>query len=121
MPLLIIDVSADRIYTKIAGNKEAKAGDTVVYTVIVDKALNEYEATIEYDRNVLNLVNIEDIKLDTPERTFNVLRDNPTTVKVKSNSAVSIIYTITQSIKAYNSTCTYHLYYKKWLVTFYKI
>ena len=37
MPLLIIDVSADRIYTKIAGNKEAKAGDTVVYTVIVDK------------------------------------------------------------------------------------
>ena len=99
IPLLIIDVSADRIYTKIAGNKEAKAGDTVVYTVIVDKALNEYEATIEYDRNVLNLVNIEDIKLDTPERTFTVLRDNPTTVKVKSNSAVSIIYTITFTLK----------------------
>lgn len=99
IPLLIVDVNADRIYTKISGNKEAKAGDTVVYTVIVDKALNEYEATIEYDRNVLNLVNIEDIKLDTPDRSFNVLRDNPTTVKVKSNSAVSIIYTVTFTLK----------------------
>lgn len=92
--LLPFKVEADKLYTKISGNKEVIPGANIVYTVVVDRPLTEYEAVIEYDRSVLNLIDIEEISIDTSERTFEVLKDSPVSVKVNGNTESNIIYSI---------------------------
>lgn len=93
--LIPFNVNADKLYTKISGNKEVVPGANIVYTVVVDRPLTEYEAIIEYDRTVLNLINIQEISIDTSERTFETVKDAPVSVKVKGNTETSIIYAIT--------------------------
>ena len=97
--LIPLNVNADKLYTKVSGNEEVIPGANIVYTVVVDRLLTEYEAVIEYDRDVLNLVNIEEIKIDTATRTFEVVKDAPVSVKVKGDSQTSIIYAITFTAK----------------------
>ena len=93
--LVPINVSADKLYTKISGNEEILPGANIVYTVILDTPLTEYEAVIEYDRDILNLVSVDEVKIDTAERTFEVVKDTPATVKINSDEQTTIIYKIT--------------------------
>ena len=93
--LVPINVSADKLYTKISGNEEILPGANIVYTVILDTPLTEYEAVIEYDRDILNLVSVDEVKIDTAERTFEVVKDTPPTVKINSDEQTTIIYKIT--------------------------
>lgn len=97
--LLPMSVNAEKVYTKITGNEKIRPGENIVYTIILDRNLTKYEAEITYDRNVLNLVSIEEVKIDTAERSFNVEKSNPIKVSVDSSSPTLIIYTVVFNAK----------------------
>ena len=99
MIFTVDNVNADKLYTKISGNKEVRPGENIVCTVIADRNLTEYESILEYDREVLNLVSIDEVKLDTSNRTFNVIRDDVTSIKISGSVATPVIYAINFTAK----------------------
>lgn len=101
--LLPVLVKAEEVSnTKIIGNQKIKPGENIVFTVIVDQLLNEYDAEITYDRNVLNLVSVDEININSTEKTFNIEKGNPVKLNIKSNIKGNIIYYISFNVK--NST-----------------
>lgn len=101
--LMPVNTKALTIGTKIIGNEKIKAGNTVMYTVILDHPLNEYSAEISYDREVLNLVDVEEININTTEKKFAVERSNPILVNIKSDEPADIVYTLTFDVKNYTT------------------
>ena len=70
--LLPVGVNAEKAYTKITGNEKILPGANIVYTVILDRQLTKYDAEITYDRSLLNLVSVNEVKLDTTDKKFEV-------------------------------------------------
>ena len=60
--LLPVGVNAEKAYTKITGNEKILPGANIVYTVILDRQLTKYDAAITYDRSLLTLVSVNEVK-----------------------------------------------------------
>ena len=98
----IKDVKAEKINTTIVGVENVKPGENVSYTVIVDTPLTEYSAEIKYDREVLNLVSVEEVNIDTTTKDFKYEKNDPIIINAKSKEEANIIYYITFTIKNYS-------------------
>ena len=94
-------VYAEKITTKIVGNEKVQPTQTIKYTVIVDRPLTEYSAEISYDREVLNLVGVEEINISTATRDFNYDKVDPIKITFKSKEESLIIYSLTFSVKKF--------------------
>ncbi len=92
-------VKADKIYTTITGNDKISSGENIKYTVILDNALTEYSSEITYDRNIFNLVSVDEVKIDTETKSFSVEKDDPIKINITSNVPTIIVYTITFDVK----------------------
>ena len=99
--LLPVGVNAEKAYTKITGNEKILPGANIVYTVILDRQLTKYDAEITYDRSLLNLVSVNEVKLDTVDKKFEVEKGNPIKLSVSSKSSAYIVYTIVMNAKNY--------------------
>ena len=99
--LLIIpfNVNALKLNTKVTGDDSAFNGSKLVYTVIVDQKLTNYKAEIIYDRDVLNLVDIKEINIDSTTKKFNVDKEESVFVSSESEANSSIIYTVEFKVK----------------------
>src|SRR5574344_2799748 len=93
-------VKADKVYTTITGNDKIQAGDNIKYTVILDTELTEYEAEITYDRQFLNLVGVDEVKIDTETKAFSVEKSDSIKVNITSDVPTIIVYTITFDVKS---------------------
>ena len=102
----IKDVKAEKINTTIVGVENVKPGENVSYTVIVDTPLTEYSAEIKYDREVLNLVSVEEVNIDTTTKDFKYEKNDPIIINAKSKEEANIIYYITFTIKNYSKDST---------------
>ena len=94
-----LNVKADELYTTITGNNNIKAGSEVKYTIILDTSLTEYEAEIEYDRDILNFVDAEEEKIDTENKAFSVEKNNPIKINITSEEPTIIVYTLIFNVK----------------------
>jgi len=94
-----LGVNADTLYTKITGNQKIRPGANIVYTVIIDHKLTSYEAILNYDRSVLNLVSIDELNIDTSLKKFVVDRGDSVKINVDSDSDTLVAYTITFNAK----------------------
>lgn len=100
--LLIIvpfNVNALKLNTKVTGDDSAFNGSKLVYTIIVDQKLTNYKSEIIYDRDVLNLVDIKEINIDTTTKKFNVDKTESVLVTSESEKNANIIYTIEFKVK----------------------
>ena len=97
--LLPLNVKAVKLGTQITGNTKLTPGSTVVYTVIVEQQLNNYKAEITYDRNVLNLVDIKEVNINTTTKKFDVDKSDSINVKIESEEFCNVIYTIEFKVK----------------------
>lgn len=97
--LLPVGVNAEKAYTKITGNEKILPGANIVYTVILDRQLTKYDAEITYDRSLLNLVSVNEVKLDTVDKKFEVEKGNPIKLSVSSEPSAYIVYTIVMNAK----------------------
>lgn len=87
--------------TNIIGNEKVKPGENIIYTVILDQALNEYSAEITYDRSVLNLVNVTEVNINTTTKEFLVEKANPIKINIKSEELANIVYKLEFNVKNY--------------------
>ncbi|MDD6879178.1 MAG: hypothetical protein PUD59_02995 [bacterium] len=94
-----IYVNAASISTKIIGNEKIKPGENIVFTVIVDQLLTEYDCEITYDRNILNLVSVDEVNINTTQKEFNVEKGNPIKLNIKSTNKGNMIYSLTFNVK----------------------
>lgn len=94
-----VNANTEKVYTKISGNEKILPGANIVYTVILDRKLTKYDAQITYDRALLNLVSVNEIKLDTVDKKFEVEKGNPIKLTVSSDSSAYVIYTIVFNAK----------------------
>lgn len=97
--LIPFNVNAVKLGTQITGNTKLNPGSTVVYTVIVDQPLNNYKAEVIYDRNVLNLVDVNEVNINTTTKKFEVDKSNSIKVNIESDELSNIIYTIEFKVK----------------------
>ena len=99
--LIIIpfNVSALKLNTKVTGNDSAFNGSKIVYTIIVDQKLTNYKAEVIYDRDVLNLVDIKEINIDTTTKKFNIEKEESVFVTSEAESNSSVIYTVEFKVK----------------------
>ena len=101
--LVPIEIKALSLGTKIIGNEKVKPGTNVVYTVILDYELDDYSAEITYDRNVLNLVDVKEININTTTVDFNYEKNNPIKIDIKSKAPVKIVYMLEFNVKNFVS------------------
>ncbi len=97
--ILPFNVSALKLNTKVTGSDSTFNGSKIVYTIIVDQKLTNYKAEIIYDRDVLNLVDIKEINIDTTTKKFNIDKEESVFVTSESESNSSIIYTVEFKVK----------------------
>lgn len=99
--LLIVpfNVKALKLNTKVTGDDAAFNGSKLVYTVIVDQKLSNYKAEIIYDRDVLNLVDVKEINIDTTTKKFDVDKAESVFVTSESDKDSTIIYTVEFKVK----------------------
>ena len=101
--LIPININALSLGTKIIGSEKVRPGTNIVYTVILDYELDNYSAEITYDRNVLNLVDVKEININTTTVDFNFEKNNPIKIDVKSKKPVKIVYMLEFNVKNYVS------------------
>ena len=87
--------------TNIIGNGKVRPGSNIVYTVILDYELTDYEAEITYDRAVLNLVDVKEININTTTKDFSIEKADTIKIKSKSKRAAKIVYTLEFNVKNY--------------------
>ena len=87
--------------TNIIGNEKVRPGSNIVYTVVLDYELTEYEAEVNYDRSVLNLVDVKEININTTNKEFLIEKSNPIKIKSTSSEAAKIVYTLEFNVKNY--------------------
>lgn len=87
--------------TNIIGNEKVRPGSNIVYTVVLDYELTEYEAEISYDRTVLNLVDVKEININTTTNDFSVEKSNPIKIKAASKESSKIVYMLEFNVKNY--------------------
>ena len=99
--LLVIpfNVKALKLNTKVAGNDTAFNGSKIIYTVIVDQKLTNYKAEIVYDRDVLNLVDVKEVNIDTTTKKFDVDKADSVFITTESEKDSTIIYTVEFKVK----------------------
>ena len=94
-------VSALSLGTNIIGNEKVRPGSNIVYTVVLDYELTDYEAEITYDRKVLNLVDVKEININTTTKDFSIEKSNPIKINSKSKEPAKIVYTLEFNVKNY--------------------
>lgn len=99
---LPLNVKALNVSTEIIGNKSASHGDTIFYTIIVDQPLNVYKSEIKYDRNVLNLINVNEVNINTTKKKFEVDRSDSIVIDINSEEVSNIVYTLEFKVKNYS-------------------
>lgn len=97
--IIPLSVNAEKVYTTVVGNDKVRSGSNIKYIVILDKTLTEYEAEITYDRNVLNLVSVDEVKIDSQTKAFSVEKSDPIKISVTSEKPTLIAYAITFDVK----------------------
>ncbi len=97
--LVPLNVKAVKLGTQITGNTKLTPGSTVVYTVIVEQQLNNYKAEITYDRDVLNLVDVAEVNINTTTKTFEVDKSDSIKINIESKELCNVIYTLEFKVK----------------------
>ncbi len=95
------NIKALSLGTKIIGSEKVRPGANIVYTVVLDYELDKYSAEITYDRNVLNLVDVKEININTTTVDFNFEKSNPIKINVKGKKPVKIVYMLEFNVKNY--------------------
>ena len=94
-----LNVKALKLNTKVTGDDSAFNGSKLVYTIIADQKLTNYKAEIIYDRDVLNLVDIKEINIDTTTKKFDVDKTESVFVTAEAQKDSSVIYTVEFKVK----------------------
>lgn len=99
--IIPMNAYALKLSTVITGIDTVSKGDSIIYTVIVDRPLNNYKAEITYDRDVLNLVDVKEVNINTTTKNFNVEKSDTIVIDINSENLSNIIYTVEFKVKSY--------------------